>query len=133
MDVAVAVSLVRRLGDGHRARIMLRGRLTYNTLPNLFCNHPPFQMDGNFGISAAVTEMLLQSHEGFISLLPACPSEWSSGSFDGLRARGGYEVSARWRAGRVITFSIVADRAQDLSPVKVRVNGSDSWVHPQPR
>jgi alpha-L-fucosidase 2 len=124
-------ALFARLGDGHRARIMLRGLLTYNTLPNLFCDHPPFQMDGNFGITGAVTEMLLQSHEGFISLLPACPDEWPTGSFTGLRARGGYQVSATWRAGRVTSYTVVADRAPNQDRVKVRVNGRDTWVTPQ--
>jgi alpha-L-fucosidase 2 len=124
-------ALFARLGDGHRARIMLRGLLTYNTLPNLFCDHPPFQMDGNFGIPAAITEMLLQSHEGVISLLPACPQEWSDGSFTGLRARGGYQVSATWRGGRVTSYDVVADRAPNRDKVKVRVNGREVWVKPR--
>lgn len=123
-------ALFARLGDAHRARIMLRGLLTYNTLPNLFCNHPPFQMDGNFGTSGAVVEMLLQSHDGVISLLPACPEEWATGSFTGLRARGGYEVSATWRNGRVTTYEVVADRAANRDKVKVRVNGKDVLVRP---
>jgi len=123
-------ALFARLGDGHRARIMLRGLLTYNTLPNLFCDHPPFQMDGNFGTSGAVVEMLLQSHDGVISLLPACPEEWATGSFTGLRARGGYEVSATWRNGRVTTYEVVADRAANRDKVKVRVNGKDVLVRP---
>lgn len=123
-------ALFARLGDPQRARFMIRGLLRFNTLPNLFCNHPPFQMDGNFGITGAVAEMLLQSHEGVVHLLPALPAEWPDGSFSGLRARGGYEVSCTWRGGVVTSYEVVADRAPSAGPVTVRANGVDQQVTP---
>jgi len=114
-------ALWARLGEGNRAKIMIRGLLKYNTMPNLFCTHPPFQMDGNFGISAAIAEMLMQSQTGEIQLLPALPSAWAvKGSFFGLRARGGYVVDCSWINGKVVDFKIYSLKQEKLT---VNVNG----------
>ncbi|MHA7270725.1 glycosyl hydrolase family 95 catalytic domain-containing protein [Arthrobacter sp. HLT1-20] len=123
-------ALFARLGEAERAQFMLRGLLRFNTLPNLFCNHPPFQMDGNFGITGAVAEMLIQSHTGKIELLPALPADWKDGSFKGLRARGGYELNCTWKDGKVTEVEVIGDKSPNQGNIIVSMNGKDYKVKP---
>ncbi|MBQ8510455.1 MAG: glycoside hydrolase N-terminal domain-containing protein [Clostridia bacterium] len=104
------IALFARLGDSEGAASTIRKLLTKSTRGNLLDSHPPFQIDGNFGASAALVEMLMQSHNGKIVLLPACPEMFANGHFERLCARGGAEVSAKWRDGAVTEVIVEAVR-----------------------
>jgi alpha-L-fucosidase 2 len=103
-----------RLQDGQLAYDNIVALLGHSTLPNLFCDHPPFQIDGNLGGTAAITEMLMQSHEGEIHLLPAIPSHWTEGIVSGLRARGGVELSFSWKNSKIEQVSIKASKTSTI-------------------
>ncbi|MBQ8187101.1 MAG: glycoside hydrolase family 95 protein [Clostridia bacterium] len=118
------INLSARLGKVDDTYRHIRALFTKSTLPNLFDTHPPFQIDGNFGGAAGITEMLLQSHDGAITLLPASPA-FLTGEFDGLKARGGITVSAKFDGGRVTWLKLASDKPAD---VRLRLPGREEMT-----
>jgi alpha-L-fucosidase 2 len=118
-------ALWARLGRPDKAGEMIRGLLVHNTLPNLFTTHPPFQIDGNLGITAGIAETLVQSHAGEIAILPALPPAWPDGRFHGLLARGGFEVAAEWKQGSLVAAGLVSKLG---APAVLRLPGAATPV-----
>ena len=130
------INFFARLGDGEAAHQHCLALLRESTLPNLFNNVPMLQIDGNFGGTAGLCEMLLQSHERVadanpaqqefvLHLLPALPKAWATGSVHGLCARGGFTVDIEWRDGRVVSYRVMSASPR---PVTVRVNGHEERI-----
>ena len=109
-SAAWLISQYARLHEAKKAKESLNTVLSKSTSPNLFGQHPPFQMDANFGTTAGIAEMLVQSHASTIQLLPALPEDWPSGTIKGMKTRGGYEVDITWENARLVQSKIMANK-----------------------
>lgn len=138
------INLWARLGKADEAYHIFQKLLTYvspdnykgpgrrrsgGTYPNLFDAHPPFQIDGNFGGTAGVCEMLVQSHTDSITLLPALPQQWSEGSVSGICARGGHEIDMTWANGKVVELKV---KSRANAKVTLKYNGTSKTIRTKP-
>ncbi len=126
------MGLWARLCDGQRAYKIFKGYIKEQAYPQLFAKcYTPLQVDGTFGVTAGITEMLMQSHEGVIDLLPALPKAWSTGCFDGVCARGAFELSMQWTDGRITRVEVLSKKGQTcrIDPkTKVKVTSDGKQV-----
>ena len=119
------INFYARLKDSQEAYKYLKTLLNKLTYPNLFCVHPPFQIDGNFGGTAGIAEMLIQSHTEYIEILPAIPKEWRSGAVKGLKARGGFIVDITWKDNKLILL-MIKSTVEGTCNIKYRRNLEDT-------
>ncbi|UED87602.1 glycoside hydrolase family 95 protein [Streptomyces profundus] len=139
-SLAWKINFWARLEDGNRAHDLVDYLITPERLaPNMFDLHPPFQIDGNFGATGGIAEMLLQSHAGELHILPALPDAWPTGSVQGLRGRGGHTVSLSWEDGEPTEARFVSDRNTSIrlrgglfTPGRSVFDSADG-SHPRPR
>lgn len=114
------INMWARLHDGEKAHENIKKLLSYSTADNLFDMHPPFQIDGNFGGTAGIAEMLVQSHEGFVRLLPALPKAWKNGEIKGIRVRGALQLDMKWQNEKIVQADFIA-----LEPTILKVLWQD--------
>jgi len=123
-DIAHRLLCWARIEDSEQSYRLVQHMIVKSITNNLWNSYPPFQIDGNFGYTAGVAEMLLQSHEGYLQLLPALPDEWATGSYSGLTARGNFEVDAAWEKGLATKFIIHSRAGSDCTLVYPNISGA---------